>query len=43
MLGLLVAVAIGSFVSYSGQNVVVVGDKWANTLPQYDTFQAAAT
>ncbi|GAB3272876.1 cytochrome c biogenesis protein ResB [Kineosporia babensis] len=39
LVGLLAAMAIGSFVSYSGQNVVIVGDKWANTLPQYDTFE----
>ncbi|GLY13300.1 cytochrome c biogenesis protein ResB [Kineosporia rhizophila] len=40
LVGLLAAMAIGSFVSYSGQNLVIVGEKWANTLPQYDTFQA---
>ena len=40
LLGLLGAVAAGSFLGYSGQIVVVVGNKWANTLPQYDSFQA---
>ncbi|GAA3615583.1 cytochrome c biogenesis protein ResB [Kineosporia mesophila] len=38
LLGLLATMAIGSFISYSGQSVVVVGDKWSNTLPQYDSF-----
>jgi cytochrome c biogenesis protein len=40
LLGLLGAVAAGSFLAYSGQTVVVVDDSWANTLPQYDSFQA---
>lgn len=40
LLGILGAVAAGSFLAYSGQTVVVVGDSWANTLPQYDSFQA---
>lgn len=40
LVGLLVAVAVGSFVSYSGQAVVLVGDTWSNTLPQYDSFSA---
>ncbi|GAB6901154.1 cytochrome c biogenesis protein ResB [Kineosporia succinea] len=39
LVGLLAAMAIGSFISYSGQSVVVVGEKWSNTLPQYDTFE----
>ncbi len=40
LLGLLGAVAAGSFLSYSGQAVVVVGSSWANAMPQYDSFQA---
>jgi cytochrome c biogenesis protein len=40
LLGVLGSVAAGSFLGYSGQTVVVVGDSWANTLPQYDSFQA---
>jgi cytochrome c biogenesis protein len=38
LLGLLASIAAGSFLGYSGQSVVVVGDSWSNTLPQYDTF-----
>jgi cytochrome c biogenesis protein len=38
LLGLLGTVAVGSFLSYSGQTLVVVGDSWSNTLPQYDSF-----
>lgn len=38
LVGLLAAMAVGSFISYSGQSIVVVGDTWSNTLPQYDTF-----
>jgi cytochrome c biogenesis protein len=38
LLGLLGAIAAGSFLGYSGQAVVVVGDSWSNTLPQYDSF-----
>ena len=40
LLGILGTVAAGSFLAYSGQTVVVVGSSWANTLPQYDSFQA---
>ena len=40
LLGLLGAMAVGSFISYSGQSVVVVGETWSDTLPQFDTFQA---
>jgi cytochrome c biogenesis protein len=40
LLGLLGTVAAGSFLAYSGQTVVVVGDSWSNTLPQYDSFSA---
>jgi cytochrome c biogenesis protein len=40
LLGILGTVAAGSFLAYSGQTVVVVGNSWANTLPQYDSFQA---
>jgi cytochrome c biogenesis protein len=35
---LLVAVATGSFLGYSGQAIVVTGRTFANTLPQYDGF-----
>lgn len=38
LLALLVGVAAGSFLSYSGQAIVVVGQTWANTLPGYDSF-----
>jgi cytochrome c biogenesis protein len=38
LLGLLGAVAAGSYLGYSGQSVVIVGDSWSNTLPQYDSF-----
>jgi cytochrome c biogenesis protein len=38
LLGLLVSIAAGSFLGYSGQAVVVEGDSWSNTLPQYDSF-----
>lgn len=40
LLGVLGAIAAGSFLAYSGQTVVIVGNSWANTLPQYDSFQA---
>ena len=40
LLGVLGTVAAGSFLAYSGQTVVVVGDSWSNTLPQYDSFSA---
>jgi cytochrome c biogenesis protein len=39
LLGVLAAIGAGSFLAYSGQTVVVVGKSWANTLPQYDSFQ----
>jgi cytochrome c biogenesis protein len=38
LLGLLVSIAAGSFLAYSGQAVVVEGKSWSNTLPQYDSF-----
>jgi cytochrome c biogenesis protein len=40
LLGVLGAVAAGSFLAYSGQTVVVVGDSWSNAQPQYDSFEA---
>jgi cytochrome c biogenesis protein len=40
LLGLLVAVAAGTFFGYNGQRVLVVGKSWSNTLPQYDSFSA---
>ena len=38
LLGVLVAVAAGSFLTYSGQAVVVTGSSWSNQLLQYDSF-----
>jgi cytochrome c biogenesis protein len=40
LLGVLGTVAAGSFLAYSGQTVVVVGDTWSNTIPHYDSFEA---
>jgi cytochrome c biogenesis protein len=40
LLGVLGTVAAGSFLAYSGQTVVVVGDTWSNTMPHYDSFEA---
>jgi cytochrome c biogenesis protein len=40
LLGVLGTVAAGSFLAYSGQIVVVVGDTWSNTMPHYDSFEA---
>ena len=38
LLALLVAVSIGSLLGYRGQVIVKVGDGFANTLTQYDSF-----
>ena len=38
LLGVLCAVAAGSFLAYSGQVVVVTGNSWSNQLLQYDSF-----
>ena len=38
LLVVLVTIATGSFVSYSGQAVVVTGSGWSNQLLQYDSF-----
>jgi cytochrome c biogenesis protein len=40
LLVLLAAVGTGTFVGYNGQTVVVKGNSWSNTLPQYDSFSA---
>jgi cytochrome c biogenesis protein len=40
LLGLLGAIAAGSFLGYNGQTVVVEGSSWSNTLPQYDSFSS---
>ena len=40
LLGLLVAIAAGSYVSYSGQAVVIEGHSFADVLPSYDSFTA---
>ncbi len=40
LLALLVAVAVGSLVGYSGQVLVVEKTSFANSLPSYDTFEA---
>jgi cytochrome c biogenesis protein len=42
LLGLLIAVATGSLYGYSGQATVVVGQKFADTLPRYDSFSAGS-
>jgi cytochrome c biogenesis protein len=39
LLALLFTIATGSFVSYSGQAVVVEGASWSNTVVQYDSFR----
>jgi cytochrome c biogenesis protein len=39
LLALLLTIATGSFVSYSGQALVVTGDSWSNNLLQYDSFR----
>jgi cytochrome c biogenesis protein len=39
LLGVLVGVAAGSFLGYSGQALVVEGETWANSLPRYDSFE----
>jgi cytochrome c biogenesis protein len=38
LVGLLVGIAAGSFLGYSGQALVVEGETWANALPRYDSF-----
>ena len=40
LLGLLAAIAAGSFLAYNGQALVIEGRNWSNTLPQYDSFTA---
>jgi cytochrome c biogenesis protein len=40
LLGLLVAIAAGSYVGYSGQAIVVEGHSFADVLPSYDSFSA---
>ena len=40
LLGLLVAVAVGSLLGYSGQVLVVEGGSFSNALPYYDSFTA---
>ena len=40
LLGLLVAVAAGSLLGYSGQVLVVEGTSFSNALPYYDSFTA---
>ncbi len=42
LLGLLVAVAAGSFVGYSGQAVVVEGETFADVVPRYTSFTAGS-
>ena len=38
LLGLLVSIALGSFLAYSGQKIVVVGNGFGNTLSAYNSF-----
>ncbi|MFN0281506.1 MAG: cytochrome c biogenesis protein ResB [Kineosporiaceae bacterium] len=40
LLGLLVSIAAGSLFSYSGQAIVVEGERFANVWPRYNSFQA---
>lgn len=40
LLGLLVAVAAGSLLSYRGQTIIAQGQGFANVVSQYDTIQA---
>jgi cytochrome c biogenesis protein len=39
LVALLVGIAAGSFLGYSGQALVVEGETWANSLPRYDSFE----
>lgn len=38
LLGLLISIAAGSFLAYSGQKIVVAGNSFSNTLTAYNTF-----
>jgi cytochrome c biogenesis protein len=40
LLALLVAVGYGSFFSYSGQVIVVEGERFSNSLPMYNSFSS---
>jgi cytochrome c biogenesis protein len=40
LLGLLVSVGFGSFFSYSGQVIVVEGERFSNSLPMYNSFSS---
>jgi cytochrome c biogenesis protein len=42
LLGVLVAVAVGSLFGWSGQAIVVTGREFANVLPSYDSFRAGS-